>query len=281
MAVALVALGLVGLTFYFKSKTQESPVPPGGSAEQPPLPPPPADAAGPSPDAVAQPPPAHPPASEPGDEEPAVTPPVAATDFWDGAVEPGDAAAVEAALRKELKGYSLPKELQPLLQEPDLACKLVAAIDEVASGDLPGSLLPKVRLTGKFEVERIAADVAMAAKNAQRSVQLVTWFREQESGRLAASYHVLEPGFEAIYRRDFSQDGGFRQRVRQALLKMQVDPPLPTVSLKHQGGRYLYVAPAGEALPAIQKLIIRSGRPNANQFRSKLAETQAAIAAPR
>ncbi len=63
---------------------------------------------------------------------------------------------------------------------------------------------------------------------------------------------------------------------------MQACPQAPKVlPLKPQNQRYLHRDPAREALPAIQKLMIRSDESNAGRFRAKLAEAMKAISGPR
>ena len=64
------------------------------------------------------------------------------------------------------------------------------------------------------------------------------------------------------------------------MLKMMATPQVPAVlPLKPQGGQYLHADPTREALPAIQKVIIRSGKTNTDRFREKLDQTMKAISA--
>lgn len=279
LAAAIIALGLGWLASYLKSANQIAPTKPAG-----PVAPPAVEPAVPNIPVPFPPDPVKPPVAVPvtqsGDDISEVVPPIIPHGFWDGTVVPGDAAAVEAVLRKELATYDdFPKELQPLLKEENLAIKLVAAIDLVAGGELPVNLLQSIKLPGAFKATKDPrSGWVMAVENAVRSVKLVDWLGKQESLKLAGSYHRLEPGLEAVYRSEFAPEGGFRQRFHQAMLKMTATPPVPPVlPLKPQGAQYLHGDPGREGLPPIQKLIIRSGKTNTDHLCQKLNEVMKAI----
>jgi hypothetical protein len=278
VAAAIIAIGLGWWTVHLKSANQENPPAPG-SAELPPVVPPLPEAVAPAHHDPVSKSPGPDPESLPAGEMPGSVPSEGGQAFWDAKVEPGDLTAVDALLRKELEAYRLPKELQPLFKEENLALKLVGAIDQVAGGGLPGSLLVNVKLPGIFKAKKDPrSGWVMAAENALRSVQLVDWLSQQDAVKLAESYHRLEPGLEAVYRSEFAPAGGFRQRFHLAGQKLLATPQVPAVlPLKPQGAQYLHGDPVREALPPIQKLIIRSGKTNADRFRDKLDETMKAI----
>ncbi len=164
------------------------------------------------------------------------------------------------------------------LATDDLVRRFVAGVDEIARGDLPtsqaGFLVPK---RGFSAVSR-AGRSYLGTESQARFNRLAAVVAGLDARRVADLYTRLRPLFRDTYRELGYPKADFDAALAKAIQKVLETPDLNTRAEVVPALRsYKYADPRLEALPPVQKLMLRLGPDNAGLVKAKLREIAAAL----
>jgi len=223
----------------------------------PPPPPPPVVAAAP---AEAPTPPAEPPAAA------APVPPPAEQ----GALL--DATTRDATLRKLLAG-------------DDLADRAAALIANLAGGHLPRRLLEPLAPGKPFAVLERDGRTLVDPASYHRFDGLAAAVRGVDAKAAAVAWRALHPALEVAWKALGEPETSVDKALARALSRLEAAPLEPgELALvpppDAKGALWQYADPALEALPGLEKQVLRLGPANGRVVKSKAAELRAALGLP-
>lgn len=155
----------------------------------------------------------------------------------------------------------------------DLVRRFVAAVDEVARGEVPNSqadfLIPK----RGFSPASSGGYLYLGADSQRRFTRLTAVVSGLDAQGAADLYSRLRPLVQDAYRELGYPNADFDAVLRKALEKVLETPDLErTAQLVPALRSYKYADPRLEALPPVQKLMLRFGPDNASVVKRKLRE---------
>ncbi len=155
----------------------------------------------------------------------------------------------------------------------DLVRRFVAAVDEVARGELPAAQLAFLSPKRGFPTPARGAATQLGAESFQRYTRLAAVVSGIDARGAVDLYRRLEPLLERAYRDLGYPDAHFERTLAKAV-KVVLDTPDPgrTLNLEPALRSYKFVDPELESLPAVQKLLLRMGPENAAAVKRKLRE---------
>jgi len=164
------------------------------------------------------------------------------------------------------------------LATDDLVGRFVAGVDEVARGDIPTSqarfLVPK----RGFSALSRAGRSYLGAESQGRFNRLAAVVSGLDAQEVANLYGRLRPLFRDAYRGLGYPKADFDTALARAIKKVLEAPDLDgTAELVPALRSYKYADPRLEALPPVQKLMLRLGPDNAGLVKAKLLEIAAAL----
>ena len=203
-------------------------------------------------------------------------------------LQPSKLDAVKDAL-VDLLGH---KKVRAFLQLDGVVRRVVATVDNLATGDASSSLWPVKTTEGRFETEPRDGGTAIGARNWERYTPFVRFVEGIEAPRAVALYLRVYPLLQQAYE-DLGYPGKyFNDRVVEVIDNLLATPiPAGPIAVKRfaadggtsegasRGGLYVYADPALEASSAGQKILLRMGRDNAAPLMAKLREVRALIVA--
>jgi hypothetical protein len=169
----------------------------------------------------------------------------------------------------------------PALKKDFLLQRSVAFLDGLAKGALRYKFMPFARPNQAFIADTQGQTLSMGAKNFSRYDTFTKGIVAIDSHQAAVFFHWTRPLLETAY----SELGYPGEDLGTALITA-IDVLLATpiiegpIALKRESVLYQYADPAIEALPAVQKQLLRTGAKNASLLKPWLRELRSALLAP-
>lgn len=164
------------------------------------------------------------------------------------------------------------------LATDDLVVRFVAGVDEVARGDLPTSQVRFLVPKRGFSALSTAGRSYLGDQSQRRFNRLAAVVAGLDARGVADLYGRLRPLFRDAYRELGYPNADFDAVLAKAMRKVLEAPNLDgTVELVPALRSYKYADPRLEALPPVQKLMLRLGPDNAELVKAKLREIAAAL----
>jgi len=238
---------------------------------------------------VGRPGPTPPPAAGPGSLP--ATPPT--TQLPTAALPPPEPVPPETApvlpplaesdpLVRELAGHlSSQPRLAAALATPDVIRRFVAAVDNVADGEVPRVQLPALAPTGEFRVEERPDGASIDPRSYARYDAVGDLVGSIDAAGSAELYHRLAPLADAAYAELGYPDRRFDDRLRAALVRLLGTPLLEgRVAVTPRVLTWRFADPALERLSPVQKQLVRLGPRNERLVQQKLREIAEALGIP-
>jgi hypothetical protein len=245
VAVALAVVGGAGLFWYLHEPERPAPV-----LELPPAPPAEAPTGPTGPAAAPTPPP----------------PPV-----------PGD------RLRALLGPFSADAAWKRWLDQGDLVNRWAVVTDNLAEGASPRRQLDFLAPSKPFTIANHGGKTVIAPEAYRRYDAFGAVVASVDAGAVARAYRELHPVIEAAWKALGSPDGSLDRVTARALARLAaapvVDGDLELVPAG-EGALYLFADPKLEALPAVEKHLLRMGPATARKIQAKARELEKALALP-
>ena len=258
-AMALAILLIAAVASYILLKGDEELAPEAAVTEIAPPPPSPVI----SPAAVAL--PEHPAVLYPIDPSPSETP----------LPELGESDTLFRNALAEVLGS---KGLSLLLSE-QLIHHLVVTIDNLPRKHLAANAVPLKRAEGVFVTDKQEDAVTIGAQNAKRYAAYAALARTVNSEKLVGVYRRFYPLFQRAYQEIGYPEGHFNDRLILAIDDLLASPdPEPPIRLSHPKIFFEYADPDLESRSAGQKIMMRIGRDNAAEAKTRLREIRQLLA---
>ena len=220
--------------------------------------------------------------------EPAIKHPIAAASAAAPALPALDQSdgAVKAALSELVGAKSL-----SFLQLDGFARRVVATVDNLARAHAAPRLWPVIPTPGRFTIAGAPGKRTISADNNLRYSPFVLFVESVDAGRAAAVYKHLYPLFQQAFEELGYPGRYFNDRLVTVIDDLLATPepvaPLAVTLTEIKGPeapdrpwlRYEFADPALEALPAGQKMLLRTGPVNERRLKAKLTEFRRHIVA--
>lgn len=164
------------------------------------------------------------------------------------------------------------------LTTDSLLPKAVTVIDNLAKGELARKVLPTQAPEGEFKVV-MEQDIAwLDESNYKRYEPYVDAITSIPPQALANSFHILRPLLESAYGQLGHGKSGLDQRIIAAIDRMLLTPDHNgPFALERQSVLYQFADPSLEALPGVQKQLLRIGPENRARIKNYLKELRTAL----
>lgn len=270
-AVVVVALIAVGLLLMFYPSGEDAP--PEPEAEAP--------AAEPRPEPL-----------PPAEDIPAPAPPEPAESPEEAAAEPEpEPGPVEEPLpglgesdplmREEIVAAGTAGELDGFAEGENLLQRLVALVDGASRGVLLRKILPMEAPDEPFPVETRNGGMTMSEAGYDRYDPYVEAILALDTGTLVEAFHRLRPLFEEAYAELGLAPEEFDNAVIRTLDRVIATPEIESpIALERESVMYTYADPDLEALPALQKQLLRMGPENIRQLKEKARALRVGLLEP-
>lgn len=205
-----------------------------------------------------------------------------AADGLDGPVEPElpELSASDDFTREQLIPLSESDELAQWLGTDDLLPKAAAVIDGLARGVLVKKVLPMEAPGKEFKVSMEQDMAWMDESNYTRYNRYVSVLTSVPPEALASTFHTLRPLLEKAYGDLGGDTRSLDNRVIAAIDRMLLTPDHNgPFALERESVYYQFVDPTLEALPDIQKQLLRIGPDNRAKLKNYLRELRVALLA--
>ncbi|MCB1049132.1 MAG: DUF3014 domain-containing protein [Acidobacteria bacterium] len=170
-------------------------------------------------------------------------------------------------LETEHKNVSSHPYWNRLWEQNHLIRKFATAADLISRNKNPYSQAFFLRPSGEFTVQKNRDQAYLSEKNFQRYQGLVTAVEAIDTAKAVQYYHFLEPVFEAAYKELGNTDRSWQETLNFAMTQIETTPlPSAPPELIGQGKVYIFKDPSLEALPPVQKAMIRMGNINARKI---------------
>lgn len=198
----------------------------------------------------------------------------------DAAPELPDLSASDDFTREQLVPLSESEELAQWLGTDDLLPKAAAVIDGLARGVLVKKVLPMEPPGKEFKVSMEQDMAWMDESNYTRYNRYVSVLTSIPPEALASTFHTLRPLLEKAYGDLGGNAGSIDNRVIAAIDRMLLTPDHNgPFALERESVHYQFVDPTLEALPGIQKQLLRIGPDNRAKLKNYLRELRVALLA--
>ena len=158
--------------------------------------------------------------------------------------------------------------------------RAVAVLDNLQRGQVPYKLLPIARPSQKFQVVETDQGFIAAPDNTSRYDGLAKWVNAIDSTALAELMVRFKPVAQEAYALLGYPAEDFDAAIQQAINQIATTPePYPEAILMVKEAVYVYADESLEALPALQKQIMRMGDENVAILRNKALALQTALRA--
>lgn len=194
-----------------------------------------------------------------------------------------DLEAADEFIRQNSEQFDLPKPIAKWHAGEHLLPRGVTFIDGLARGAIlrkitPLDKTPELRPTGKFKVRQEAGDMLLDTANFQRYRGFVDTLTAIDTGHLAELFHWLRPLLEQAYTQLGQPKDQFGNRVTKAIDMLLATPEADyPLKLKRDTVYYQYADPQLEALPPVQKQLLRMGPKNTATIKAWLRALRAAL----
>lgn len=185
----------------------------------------------------------------------------------------------DASAREALLGMSHGGELGSLLQS-QIISRVVATVDALPHQSMGSTnILPLRTPRGVMLTEQSNGTTVITARNAERYAPYMTVLNVVDPHALVAWYKHNYPLFQQAYRELGYPRGYFNDRLIVAIDDMLAAPDVhDPIAVVRSGAHYHFVDPQLQALSNGQKLLVRMGPANEEQFKAKLRMIRALLA---
>jgi hypothetical protein len=183
------------------------------------------------------------------------------------ALADSDASVLDAVSKLVSSG-----DLRTLLASSQLISRTVATVDALPRHSMGNSyILPLHTPKGSIQTAQVNGVTVIGPGNAGRYDPYLTVLGSVDPHALVAWYRHNYPLFQEAYRELGYPHGYFNDRLIVAIDDMLAAPDLQVpVAVTKSGSRYVFVDPSLQGLSNGQKLMVRMGSANEQQFKAKL-----------
>ena len=204
-------------------------------------------------------------------------PPIETPEPPEPEVPPLDAS--DEVVRSLAETLSDHPRLATWLAPDNLVRRFVASVVNVADDESPRPHLGFLEPRGTFRVTEDQGRLFVAASSYARYGPLVAVFSSLDTAAAIRLYHSLEPLFDQAYQELGYPGGDFGTVLLKAIDRVLATPiPDGRIAVKRRVKSYSFADPELEALPPVQKQLLRMGPDNARKIQNKLRVVRAALA---
>jgi hypothetical protein len=194
---------------------------------------------------------------------------------------PGAAQPDPGTLAELLDGVSSDGLFRRSIAEADWVRRWTIVTDNLAEGVSPRRQLAFAAPQGAFTVERLGRHTVIAQGAYRRYDAFAETVASVSATAVAAVYRALHGPVEAAYRALGYPSTPFEAAVTRALHRLENAPPAGSdLAVRAEGGVWVFVDERLEALPQVEKHLLRMGPRNAELVRVKAREVREALGLP-
>lgn len=192
----------------------------------------------------------------------------------------------DEVIREELAQLRNGSQLLDLLVTDDVIRKTVRAVTAAKEGALVNKYRPVTELEEPFEAEPVGGPTGeneqpryrMSEESYERYDARVNLLSSMNPESLVAVYQRYYPLLEEAYQEQGVEQGSFHDVVQAAIDNMLAAPIIEKdILLVQPSVMYRYADPELEALPPVQKLMLRMGPDNSRKLKAVLRRLQAEL----
>lgn len=178
----------------------------------------------------------------------------------------------DASVLDALSSLAAGGDVRSLLVPSQIISRAVATIDALPRRGIGSTnILPLRTPKGSLKAEQAGGITVISTRNADRYQPYMTVLESVDPHTLVAWYKHNYPLFQQAYRELGYPHGYFNDRLVVAIDDMLAAPDLhDSVAVTLSGPHYVFVDPQLQSLSAGQKLMVRLGPANEEQFKAKL-----------
>jgi hypothetical protein len=178
----------------------------------------------------------------------------------------------DASVLGALAGLASGGDLHSLLVSSQIISRTVTTIDALPRHSMGSSfILPLRTPKGSLQTAQANGVTVISAANAGRYDPYMAVLASVDPHALVAWYRHNYPLFQEAYRELGYPHGYFNDRLIVAIDDMLAAPELhDPIAVTRSGSRYLFIDPQLQSLSNGQKLMVRMGPANEQQFKAKL-----------
>ncbi len=198
----------------------------------------------------------------------------------DAAAEP-DPANDDELLREQMQRIGLAEPLTGLAGGDFLMQRMVALVDGTSRGLVLRKLLPLPPLSRSFSTEVSNGELVVSPESYSRYDSYVVALTKVDTSTAVYAFHKLRPLLERTYGELGLAPEAFDNAVIRTLDNVIATPVLEQLPvLERKSVMYTYADPQLEALPPLQKQLLRMGPDNLRRLQQKAAELREALLQP-
>ena len=198
-----------------------------------------------------------------------------------GAAAPAEAQVDAAGARALLEGVTTSDLLRRWLGEADLVRRCVVVADNVAEGVSPRRSLRAFAPASPFSVARSGDGSAISPESYSRHDRVADAIASVDAQALATAYRRLHGVLESAYRMLGHPEGSLDGVVSRALARIEKAPVVEgDVRVELREGLWVFADDRLEALPDVEKHLLRMGPRNTRILQSKAGQLRAALRLP-
>jgi hypothetical protein len=182
----------------------------------------------------------------------------------------------DATVRDALADVPLGTAGQQFLLPSNIIERTTSVVYLMAQGEVPYKLMPIARPKATFPITDDGLQVTADPEGHARYDAFAVWIQSLDIESLLAAVDLLLPLFREAWSFYGESESSFDQAVLYALDLIIYTPEVETsdARLFRKEAVWLYEDPALEALPPIQKQLLRMGSANASAIKAKAREVQ-------
>ena len=189
--------------------------------------------------------------------------------------------ASDAGIKLELAGLAgWQANALELLVSDQLLRRFVILVTNIAAGKLDHKSGPLLPIKGRFTISS-NMPLTMTPESQARYNLYVDAITSLDPQQCAALYRRFYPLMNSAYQ-ELGEKNNFHALMLKAIQQLENTPDLTQAPalIPAEKGMYKYVQPQLEALPAVQKQMLRSGWENVSKLKVWLRQLRAALLAP-
>lgn len=183
--------------------------------------------------------------------------------------------------REALGKLSQHPGLASFLLTDELVRKIVAAVDNIAEGEIPARHFPYLAPDEKFDVVQRSPQVFLDPRSYHRYNVLASAFASMDAEGLATVYRNAKPLMDDAYAELGHEAQQFEDALHKAIsILLQTPVVEDRIALRADSVNYTFVESRLEALSPAQKQLLRTGPENTKKVQSKLRDLRDALDLP-
>ena len=190
-------------------------------------------------------------------------------------------AQSDPEVRSALLSASEVAEVDSLLNASDLVQRGAGLVEGLNRGSVLYKVLPIPRPQGAFTVAESAGQTVIAPASFQRYDRYADAIAGLDSEVIVDTFHRFRPLFEQAYATLGYPGEDFDNALVGALDRILATPEVAgPIALERESVMYTFADPALEALPELQKQLLRMGPENSDKIKQQARALKAALLAP-